>query len=228
MLTTRNGLFTAALTGALAAQVPVFAAEQPWHVSGFLSQTLISTSENNFFGHTDDGLSPGYAEAGLLMAGKLSSALELSSQLLMRHAGELDDGRPRVDHLLVTYRLEDDFDRTQGLRVGRGKQHFGLYNETRDVPFTRPGILMPQSTYYDRARNTLLIADEISYFIDAREESGFYSFAIGIFRSLPDKTELTDYFAANNSIQTESGTGSGMQFTWRSPLEQWFIGITAG
>jgi hypothetical protein len=31
---------------------------------------------------------------------------------------------------------------------------YGLYNTTRDVPFTRPSIILPQSIYFERTRNS--------------------------------------------------------------------------
>lgn len=36
-----------------------------------------------------------------------------------------------------------------GVRLGRVKNPFALYNETRDVIWTRPGVLLPQSIYFD-------------------------------------------------------------------------------
>jgi hypothetical protein len=35
------------------------------------------------------------------------------------------------------------------VRLGRVKNPIGLYNETRDVIWTRPGVLLPQSVYFD-------------------------------------------------------------------------------
>jgi hypothetical protein len=34
-----------------------------------------------------------------------------------------------------------------------------LYNTTRDVPFTRPSIILPQSIYFERTRNLTVSAD---------------------------------------------------------------------
>ncbi|HET8706670.1 MAG TPA: hypothetical protein VFM46_10245, partial [Pseudomonadales bacterium] len=38
-----------------------------FHYSGFLNQALIHTSDNNFFGQSDDDVSADYREAGLLL-----------------------------------------------------------------------------------------------------------------------------------------------------------------
>jgi hypothetical protein len=39
------------------------------------------------------------------------------------------------------------------------QESLGLYNETRDVPFTHPGIFLPQVVYFDRVRNLVLSTD---------------------------------------------------------------------
>jgi hypothetical protein len=48
-----------------------------------------------------------------------------------------------------------------GFRVGRVKNSFGLFNETRDVVFTRPSILLPFPVYYETqgARSLLFSSD---------------------------------------------------------------------
>jgi hypothetical protein len=47
------------------------------------------------------------------------------------------------------------------MRVGRIKTAYGLYNTTRDVPFTRPSIVLPQSIYFERTRNLTVSADGV-------------------------------------------------------------------
>ena len=48
-----------------------------------------------------------------------------------------------------------------GAYIGRVKNPIGLFNETRDFAHTREGILIPQSAYFDRIRNTILSSDGI-------------------------------------------------------------------
>jgi len=48
-----------------------------------------------------------------------------------------------------------------GVRGGRVKIPFGLYNDTRDVLWTRPSVLLPQSIYFDTLalRQAMIAAD---------------------------------------------------------------------
>ncbi|HET8705730.1 MAG TPA: hypothetical protein VFM46_05440, partial [Pseudomonadales bacterium] len=151
--------------------------------------------------------------------------LQMTGQLLARKAGALDNGHLRLDQLMAVYRFQDEFELTQGLWLGRLKAHYGLYNTTRDVPFTRPGILMPQSIYFDRARNSLLLEDTVGYFQERRNELGFWRLDFGVVGTVPNDTELEDFFSANASLHGKQGYGQGFQFTWRSPLEQYYVGF---
>jgi hypothetical protein len=68
-----------------------------------------------------------------------------------------------------------------GIRLGRVKTAYGLYNTTRDVPFTRPSIILPQSIYFERTRNLTVSADGAELYFERYGESGMLSasFAYG-------------------------------------------------
>jgi hypothetical protein len=68
-----------------------------------------------------------------------------------------------------------------GIRLGRVKTAYGLYNTTRDVPFTRPSIILPQSIYFERTRNLTVSADGAELYFERYGEAGMLSasFAYG-------------------------------------------------
>ncbi|MDN5753902.1 MAG: OprO/OprP family phosphate-selective porin, partial [Nitrosospira sp.] len=70
------------------------------------------------------------------------------------------------------------------IRLGRMKNPLGFYNDTRDVPFTRPSILLPQSIYFDRTRKLALAADGIQLHGEHRSDLGNVSFQGGAVRPL--------------------------------------------
>jgi hypothetical protein len=61
-----------------------------------------------------------------------------------------------LDYALADYRLISEATSQAGLRAGKVKNALGFYNETRDVVFTRPSILMP-SVYSDNQNQRSLI-----------------------------------------------------------------------
>lgn len=127
-------------------------------VHGFLSQAAIKTSENRFFGDSDQG-SFGLTEVGVNASYRPHPSLLLSGQVLARRAGDMSDGTPSLDYLLTDLSMISTPRTRLGVRVGRIKSPLGLYNETRDVPFTRPGIFLPQVIYYEKVRNLVLSSD---------------------------------------------------------------------
>lgn len=136
-------------------------------IHGFVGQSYITTSDNDVFGNSDSGGSFGLTEAGLNASARPLSRLQISAQVLSRRAGKDNNGMPRLDYGFLDYRLYSHEVNQFGIRVGRLKNPFGFYNDTRDVPFTRPGILLPQSIYFDRVRNISLSSDSVQLYGDA-------------------------------------------------------------
>ncbi len=141
---------------------------------GFLSQGWVTTDHNNFFGPSSDGSgSFQYTEIGANASLRPHEDLLFSAQVLSRRAGgDGRDARPKLDHGVVDYQLVSTPGRTLGVQAGRFKNPFGLYNQTRDVPFARPGILLPQSIYFDRARSLAMAADGGSVYWEERLPGG--------------------------------------------------------
>lgn len=150
-------------------------------IHGFASQAYISTSDNDVFGNSDKGGSFGLTEAGLNASVRPLPRLQVSAQVLSRRAGEGNTGMPRLDYGFLDYRLYSREVNQFGIRVGRLKNPFGFYNDTRDVAFTRPSILLPQSIYFDRTRNLGLSADSVQFYGDSAHSSwGSVSMQFGI------------------------------------------------
>lgn len=149
-----------------------------YQVHGFLSQGYILSEGNDYYGDSTAG-SFEYYEAGLNGTLKLLPDLLLSAQLLLRDAGPTDDGGPRLDYAFADYRFLSGEAGNLGLRAGRVKNSFGLFNETRDVVFTRPGILLPLSVYFESqgARTLLFSSDGVQAYGGLNLGSHYFSLA---------------------------------------------------
>ncbi|MDO6563733.1 hypothetical protein Q4488_10105 [Amphritea sp. 1_MG-2023] len=128
-------------------------------VNGFVTQGFFYTDDNNVYGESSDNGSFDFHEIGLNAAYRFTPKLRGAVQLMSRQAGEIDNGEPKLDYALLDYRFTDSVEQAFGVRIGRLKVPFGFYNETRDVAFTRPGIMLPQSIYFDQARDLELSID---------------------------------------------------------------------
>ena len=121
-----------------------------FQVHGFLSQGYFLTSNhNNLFGDSTHGGSLGFTEIGVNVSWVPRPDVQLAIQGLSRRAGGAAEGEPELDFALLDYAAVETADRRLGARVGRVRLPFGLYNDARDVPFTRPSILLPQSIYFN-------------------------------------------------------------------------------
>jgi hypothetical protein len=120
-----------------------------WQAHGFASQGYTYTTGNNFFGNSQENGSFDFREIGVNVSGHPYPNLLIAAQGLFRDAGGSDNDDFRLDFANLDYRLPLDEHATVGVRLGRVKNPFGLYNETRDVVWTRPGVTLPQSVYLD-------------------------------------------------------------------------------
>lgn len=128
-------------------------------INGFITQGFFYTDENNVYGESSENGSFDFHEIGLNTAYRFTPKLRGAVQVMSRQAGEVDNGELKLDYALLDYRFTDSVEQAVGVRVGRLKVPFGFYNETRDVAFTRPSIILPQSLYFDQARDLELSID---------------------------------------------------------------------
>lgn len=141
-------------------------------VHGFLSQGYIKTTGNNVFGHSNNSGSLDFREIGLTASLRPLPGLQLAGQLLHRRAGKGSEGGIHIDFGFLDYNFINTPKIELGIRLGRMKNPFGFYNDTRDVPFTRPSVLLPQSIYFDRTRNLALASDGAQLYGESRTNWG--------------------------------------------------------
>ncbi|SDZ94881.1 hypothetical protein [Nitrosospira multiformis] len=155
-------------------------------IHGFVSQSwLKSTDNNNVFGKSSsDSGSFDFRELGLNASMRPKPNLQFSAQMISRTAGKGSPGNIRLDYGFIDYAFLSEENSKIGIRLGRMKNPLGFYNDTRDVPFTRPSILLPQSIYFDRTRKLGIAADGVHLYGEYRFEHGVLSFQGGPVRPL--------------------------------------------
>lgn len=160
---------------------PLPAAEPPDSLQfhGFATQDYTWTSDNNFFGNSSNGGTLQATELGINVSWLPINNLQLSGQLLYRRAGKTDPGELKLDYGLLDYSFVSDDVNRWGVRLGRVKNPSGFYNETRDVAFTRPSILLPQSIYPDEVRSLALSSDGVLFYGEHRSDFGDFSLQAG-------------------------------------------------
>ena len=119
-------------------------------IHGYISQGYMRSNKNNFLAESYGG-SFQFNELGINFSVELTDQLHAGLQLASRDLGSLGNNKVVVDWAFMDYHYQD----WMGLRVGRVKMPFGLYNETRDIDMLRTSILLPQGVYNENFRDAL-------------------------------------------------------------------------
>lgn len=120
-------------------------------VHGFVSQGFLLTSANDYLADSSRG-SFEFSEVGVNFTLPATDRLRLGVQFFSRDLGSVGDYRAAFDWYYLDYRWRDWL----GVRAGRVKLPFGLYNDTSDADSARTSVLLPQSIYPARNRDFLL------------------------------------------------------------------------
>ncbi len=120
-------------------------------INGFIAQGYLQTDKNNFQTDTEEG-SFQFNDMGINFSTMLSNNLYLGLQLFARDLGNLGNDEVTLDWAYGDYL----FTNALGLRAGKIKIPFGLYNETRDIDMMRTSIFLPDSIYSEAWRDTLI------------------------------------------------------------------------
>jgi hypothetical protein len=123
----------------------------PLEVHAFVSQGFMKSTDNNYLVKSKAG-SFAATEVGLNVTKSLTDRLRVGIQLF--GGGFIPAGHynAKMDWFYLDYHWRDWL----GIRAGRVKLPFGLYNEISDIDSARLPILLPQSTYPVTNRNFLL------------------------------------------------------------------------
>lgn len=170
----------------------------PLRINGFLSQGYIKTDNNNFFGKSDGKGSLDFRELGLTASLRPTAKLQFSGQFLWRRAGKGSRRGISIDFGFLDYSVMTRPAGEFGIRLGRTKNPLGFYNDTRDVPFTRPSIILPQSIYFDRTRNLALASDGVQLYGESRTDWGILAAQFGTaFPQVHDRDTEISILGAN-------------------------------
>lgn len=112
-------------------------------VHAFVGQGFMLTKDNNYIDSNSSHGSAQVSEVGINFTKPITDKLRFGVQLFAQDFGTSNNYVPTVDWAYGDYRFADWL----GLRVGRVKIPFGLYNESNDIDSARTFVLMPQGFY---------------------------------------------------------------------------------
>ena len=128
-------------------------------IHGFASEGAFVSTANNYIGYSARG-SLEFFEAALNVTSELTDKLHAGVQLFSQDEGTANDATPRLDWAYLDYHWRSWL----GLRAGRVRIPFGLYNDYIDIDAARVQILLPQSVYPFSDRNILTAQNGFSLY----------------------------------------------------------------
>jgi len=127
-------------------------------IHGFIAQGAIDVNGSNFV-NDDHKASLELTEVGINASYQLTSDIRLAGQAVYLDGGNRYTKGVRLDYLLLEWALHNNENWQTKLYLGRIKNYHWLYSSTRDVPMTRPSIVLPQSVYFDGTRDMSIGGD---------------------------------------------------------------------
>jgi hypothetical protein len=117
-------------------------------IHGYATQGFLYTTQNNiFFANSSDG-SPAWTEAVVNMTAQPMPKLRFGVQARYQLLGNTGNA-VTLDWAAADYKVNDRF----GVRFGKVKTPWGLFNETQDIDPSYMWALLPQSIYDITTRN---------------------------------------------------------------------------
>jgi|ERR1035438_2047447 hypothetical protein len=121
-------------------------------VHGFVTQGFLYSSNNNYLTMKSSEGSAQWTDGAVSISDALSDKLRVGIQVHMYQLGDLGGDHLQVDWASGDYRVNDHF----GIRAGKVKTVFGLFNDFQDVDAIFLWVLLPQSAYPTSNKGFLL------------------------------------------------------------------------
>jgi hypothetical protein len=194
-------------------------------VHGFVSQGFLFSSSNNYLSMKSSDGSPQWTDAVVDLSDPISENLRVGIQLRMYQLGEFGGSNVQVDWASGDYRVNDHF----GIRAGKVKTVWGLFNDSQDVDPAFLWILLPQGSYSTDHKSFYLAhvgADVYGEFPLGNGAGTLHYVAYGGQATIDLNDGYIQTFAELGLVFTNSlgGKTYGADLQWETPLK----GLTLG
>ena len=194
-------------------------------VHGFVAQGLAQAKNSNFV--DDDGsVSLKLTEIGINASYKINTSLRLAGQAIYLNGGNRYPEGARIDYLFLDWQLVNKENWNIKAQIGRNKNYHWLYSSTRDVPHTRPSIVLPQSIYFDAFRDVALGVDGLAVLAQTDNTLGEWDINLSVGKSHISEQEIKNLLG--DAVTGKLKHDSDKQFSvyWRPDLSQWQWGVS--
>lgn len=196
-------------------------------VHGFVAQGIIDANKSNFI-NDDESISFELTEVGINASYQINDNFRVAGQAVYLNGGNRYHPGARIDYLLLEWDAFHSEAWQASLYFGRVKNNHWLYSSTRDIPFARPSIIIPQVTYFDGFRDLAVGGDgaaiKLKYSDDHLGEVDF-NFSRGKSTFSDQQTRVV--IGQSGGGKLEHDLDAQASIYWRPLFSQWRFGISA-
>ncbi|WP_299085018.1 TonB-dependent receptor [uncultured Paraglaciecola sp.] len=194
-------------------------------LNGFVAQGLIQATDSNFV--TDKGdVSLRLTEIGVNSSYRINSRFRVAGQAIYLEGGNRYPSGLRVDYLFLEWQLLNNPDWQIKTQIGRNKNYHWLYSSTRDVPHTRPSIVLPQSLYFDAFRDVALGVDGLVLIAQTDNSLGEWDVNLSFGSSSISDEQKRNLFATNAPGKLQHDSDTQFSVYWRPRLSNFQFGFS--
>ena len=194
--------------------------QQKLNINGYLAPTAIHTSDNNFWGSTDDKISGNYMEVGIQGRYDFNPNLSFVTSGIYKGVGESKNA-PDIDLAYLEYAYLNQFDHSQSIRIGKIDIPYGLHNTQRDNPFERINTFLAQSLYQESFRDSGFSQTGVELNSETNYGWGNSNFSLGITRSNENNQEINNMHEGISNVADFDSDYSGfIQLKNTNPSEK--------
>lgn len=195
-----------------------------FNLHGFVAQGVIQADNSNFV--DDDGdVSLALTEAGVNASYRFNSSLRVAGQGVYLNGGNRYPKGARVDYLFLDWQILNGVDWQVKAQIGRNKNYHWLYSSTRDVPHTRPSIILPQSLYFDSFRDVALGVDGLVLIAQTNNKLGEWDINVSYGQSKISEQEKKNLLGDAVAGTLEHKSDKQFSVYWRPVLSNLQLGI---
>lgn len=194
-------------------------------INGFIAQGIVQARDSNFV--TDDGdVSFKLTEVGVNSAYRINPLLRVAGQAVYLEGGNRYPDGFRIDYLFVEWQLLNSPNWQIKTQIGRNKNYHWLYSSTRDVPHTRPSVVLPQSLYFDVFRDVALGVDGLVLIAQTYNSWGEWDINFSYGESSISDEQKKNLLGANASGKLKHDFDMQFSLYWRPKLTRLQFGFS--
>lgn len=202
------------------------AAQQDFQVHGFAAQGVVDVNGSDFV-NDDSSVSLELTEIGINSSYQLTQNLRLAGQVVYLNGGNRYAKGARVDYALIDWSAYESENWQANVYVGRFKNNHWLYSSSRDVPFARPSIILPQSVYFDGFRDIAVGGDGIALKV-SHSDDDLGNFDVNVsYGTSPVSSQQADIILSEfalGSIEQDSDFQASIY--WQPAFSLWRFGAS--